>query len=87
MVTIKGSLLQFVRYRLKSSVDGLTEYCIECVITDYLNKVPMRLYIAWMDSLCGLVVRIPGYRSSGSTPGTIRFSEKYGGWNGVHSAS
>jgi hypothetical protein len=41
------------------------------------------------DRLCGLVVRVLGYRSRG--PGSIsdatRFSEKYWVWNGVHSAS
>jgi hypothetical protein len=42
------------------------------------------------DRLCGLVVRVPGYRSMGpgSIPGATRiFSEKYWVWNGVHSAS
>jgi hypothetical protein len=41
------------------------------------------------DLLCGLVVRVPGYRSidPGSIPGGIRVSEKYWVWNGVHSAS
>jgi hypothetical protein len=41
------------------------------------------------DRLCGLVVRVPGYRSRdpGSIPGTTRFSEKQWVWNGVHSAS
>jgi hypothetical protein len=41
------------------------------------------------DCLCGLVVRIPGYRSRGlgSIPGATTFSEKYWVWNGVHSAS
>jgi hypothetical protein len=41
------------------------------------------------DHLCGLVVRVPGYRSRGlgSIPGTTRFSEKQWVWNGVHSAS
>jgi hypothetical protein len=31
-----------------------------------------------VDSLCGLVVRVPGYRSrgQGSIPGATRFSEK-----------
>jgi hypothetical protein len=31
------------------------------------------------DRLCGLVVRVPGYRSRGpgSIPGATRFSEKY----------
>jgi hypothetical protein len=42
-----------------------------------------------MDGLCGLVVRVPGYRSRGpdSIPGATRFSEKQWVWNGVHSAS
>jgi hypothetical protein len=39
--------------------------------------------------ICGLVVRVPGYRFRG--PGSIlratRFSEKQWVWNGVHSAS
>jgi hypothetical protein len=41
------------------------------------------------DRLCGLVVRVPGYRSRGpgSIPGATRFSEKQWVWNGVHSAS
>jgi hypothetical protein len=41
------------------------------------------------DSLCGLVVRVPGYRSRGpgSFPDTTRFSEKQWVWNGIHSAS
>jgi hypothetical protein len=40
-------------------------------------------------SLCGLVVRVPGYRSGGlcSIPGATRFSDKRWVWNGVHSAS
>jgi hypothetical protein len=39
-----------------------------------------------LDRLCGLVIRVPGYRYRGpvSILGAIRFSEK---WNGVHSAS
>jgi hypothetical protein len=41
------------------------------------------------DRLCGLVVRVPGYRTrgSGSVPGATRFSKKEWVWNGVHSAS
>jgi hypothetical protein len=41
------------------------------------------------DRLCGLVVRVPGYRSRGlgSIPGATGFSEKCWVWNGVHSAS
>jgi hypothetical protein len=41
-----------------------------------------------LDCLCGLVIRIPGYRSKGpgSIPGTTRFSEKQSVWNWVHPA-
>jgi hypothetical protein len=40
------------------------------------------------DRLCGLVVRVLGYRSGGpgSIPGTTR-KKMYWVWNGVHSAS
>jgi hypothetical protein len=43
----------------------------------------------YTNSKCGLVVRVPGYRSSGPglIPGATRFSEKWWVWNGVHSAS
>jgi hypothetical protein len=34
-----------------------------------------------IDRLCGLVVRVPGYRSRGP------FTEKQWVWNGLHSAS
>jgi hypothetical protein len=36
------------------------------------------IYIYIQDRLCGLVVRVPGYRSRGpgSIPGATRFSEK-----------
>jgi hypothetical protein len=39
------------------------------------------------DRLCGLVVRVLGYRSGGpgSIPGTTK--KKYWVWNGAHSAS
>jgi hypothetical protein len=38
----------------------------------------VRWYILWLDRFCGLVVRVPGYRSrcTGSIPGATRFSEK-----------
>jgi hypothetical protein len=41
------------------------------------------------DRLCGLVVRVPGYRFRGQIPipGDTRFSEKLWVWNGIHSAS
>jgi hypothetical protein len=40
-----------------------------------------------IDRLCGLVVRVPGYRSRGpgSISGSTRFTDKYWIWNGVHS--
>jgi hypothetical protein len=40
------------------------------------------------DRLCGLVVRVLGYRSGGpgSIPGTTRKKKEWV-WNGVHSAS
>jgi hypothetical protein len=43
----------------------------------------------WSDRLCGLVVRVPGYRfrGPGSIPVATRFSETWWVWNGVHSAS
>jgi hypothetical protein len=42
-----------------------------------------------VDLLCGLVVRVPGYRSRGpgSIPNATRFYEKWWVWNRVHSAS
>jgi hypothetical protein len=38
-----------------------------------------------VDRLCGLAVRVPGYRSKGpgSIPGTTRLSEKQWVWNGI----
>jgi hypothetical protein len=39
------------------------------------------------DCLCGLVVRVTGYRSRGTVPGTTRFPEKQWVWSGIHSAS
>jgi hypothetical protein len=41
-----------------------------------------------INRLCGLVVRVPGYKSRGPgpIPGATRFSEKQWVWNGVRSA-
>jgi hypothetical protein len=49
----------------------------------------LTIHNSMRDSLCGLVVRVPGYRfrGPGSIPGATRFSEKQWVWNGVHSAS
>jgi hypothetical protein len=51
-----------------------------CLIILYFYKIKC-LYVFFIpipDRLCGLVGRVPGYRSRGpvSIPGTIRFSEK-----------
>jgi hypothetical protein len=45
--------------------------------------------VIWTDHHCGLVVRVPGYRSTdpGSILDVTRFSEKQWVWNGVYSAS
>jgi hypothetical protein len=45
--------------------------------------------MAHRDCLCGLVVRVAGYRfrGPGSIPSATRFSEKQWVWNGGHSAS
>jgi hypothetical protein len=59
----------------------------ENVIQNYIglkeSAYPLR------DRLCGLVIRVPGYRSRGpgSIPGATSFSEKKWVWNGVHSVS
>jgi hypothetical protein len=53
-----------------------------------LERGPLSL-VNTIDRLCGLEVRVPGYRSRGpdSIPGATRFPEKWWVWNGVHSAS
>jgi hypothetical protein len=47
------------------------------------------VYIILYDHLCGLVVRVPGYRSKGpdSILDATGFSETWWVWNGVHPAS
>jgi hypothetical protein len=49
-------------------------YCDSCEVrTEFIYIMQKKV-----DRLCGLVVRVPGYRSSGtgSIPGATRFSEK-----------
>jgi hypothetical protein len=50
-------------------------------VIDHVLKYLAHFYFAvqFTDRLCGLVVRVPGYRSrgAGSIPGATRFSEKY----------
>jgi hypothetical protein len=43
-----------------------------------LQKIVFFFMFSYFDRLCGLVVRVPGYKSRGpgSIPGTTRFSEK-----------
>jgi hypothetical protein len=43
-----------------------------------LDNLLLLLFVVVVDSLYGLVVRVPGYRyrDPGSIPGTIIFSEK-----------
>jgi hypothetical protein len=43
-----------------------------------LEEFNLDLYLSNMDRLCGLVVRVPGYRSRGPglISGATRFSEK-----------
>jgi hypothetical protein len=50
---------------------------------------PEKFKYGWKDRFCGLVVRVPGYRSrgTGSILGATSFSETKRVWNGVHSAS
>jgi hypothetical protein len=54
----------------------------------YLMKHNINMHIKQIDRLCGLVVRVLGYRSGGpgSIPGTTRKISS-GVWNGVHTAS
>jgi hypothetical protein len=58
-------------------------------ITVVVVVVVIIIIIIIINRLCGLVVRVPGYRSGGpgSIPGAARFSEKLWVWNGVHAAS
>jgi hypothetical protein len=55
----------------------------------YTIAIKLFFLHGFLDRLCGLVLRVPGYWSRGpvSIPGANRFSEKQWVWNGVHSAS
>jgi hypothetical protein len=58
-----------------------------CLFINFYDIGCSLLNVFW-DRLCGLVVRVPGYRCRGPgfIPGATRFSEKNWVWNGVHSA-
>jgi hypothetical protein len=89
----------------ENSPDHLCGLVVRCGYSGYRSRGPGSIQIFWevirlergplslvstIDRLCGLVVRVPGYRSGGpgSFPGDTRFSEKWWCvWNGVHSAS
>jgi hypothetical protein len=75
----------------------LLEICHSCFLLHalkYLHKNPNATSHTknpiWQkeDCLCGLVVRVPGYRSRDPDliPGATRFSKKQWVWNMVHSA-
>jgi hypothetical protein len=61
------------------------------LLTKYMKPLlfKIRRIYSNRDHLCGLVVRVLGYRSGdpGSIPGTTRKKKRYWVWNGVHSAS
>jgi hypothetical protein len=55
-------------------------YCVSCEVrTEFICVMYKKV-----DRLCGLVVRVPGYRSRGPDliPGATSFSEKYGSGTG-----
>jgi hypothetical protein len=54
-----------------------TLYVCMCVYSDFLHIFYL-FYFLLIVFACGLVVRVPGYRSRGpgSIPGATRFSEK-----------
>jgi hypothetical protein len=63
---------------------------VSCRISTCRFEILFLLFVVhkhWSDRLCGLVVRVLGYRSGGpgSIPGSTK--KKEWAWNGVHSAS
>jgi hypothetical protein len=50
----------------------------------FLALLYLSIAVIKVDLLCGLVVRVPGYRSRGldSITGATRLSEEYWVWNG-----
>jgi hypothetical protein len=69
-------------------VENIFSLFRRAVITGIGRFLQSRCWVK-ADHLCGLVVRVPGYRSRGprSIPGATRFSEKQWVRNGLHSAS
>jgi hypothetical protein len=78
-------------FRCPSSLKKKKYVHLSC-LPHTLYTPPISLHLIWssllylVDRLCGLVIRVPGYRFRG--PGSIRaatkFSEKYWVWYGVH---
>jgi hypothetical protein len=68
-------------------VEGFTVCIGKLIYGPSSGAILLEIGIAWYilkkvfligDPLCGLIVRVPGYRfrGPGSIPGTVRFSEK-----------
>jgi hypothetical protein len=92
---LKGSL----PFPLRKETDPVSEMCslvfrilddgLCPVILNVIQHCQYPLECNHQGHLCGLVDRVPDYRSRapGSIPGATRFSEKYWAWQRVHSAS
>jgi hypothetical protein len=74
-----SSLMQWSRLLKIYFVEVFTQYLCK-LISKLLPSFGNNLnYGSYFDRLCGLMVRVPGYRSRGPgmIPGATRFSEKY----------
>jgi hypothetical protein len=83
---INSLLLQIDEIAIKFQINGNSTFCLYFylyssffnILSKHANVIQYFWYRGDKDRLCGLVVRVPVYRSrgSGSIPGTIRFSVK-----------
>jgi hypothetical protein len=85
-------ITQLLKYRDQDSITDERVWVIFSLpcFTRLQNSQTITYICVWFeDRLCGLVVRVSGYKSRGpgSVPGASRFSEKQRVWNGVPSAS
>jgi hypothetical protein len=86
------------------SFSGFLQEMFQVISFEVLLEVSLQNVVLWVvtpcnlvdthlfpnkHTVCGLVVRVPGYRSrgAGSIPCATRFTGKLWIWNGVHSAS
>jgi hypothetical protein len=73
-----GEVIMF-RRRLLPPSSGSKDGKLSGIVTFLRVFLPRNIpgAVVFLDSLCGLMVRVPGYRSRGPsyTPGTTRFSE------------